>query len=240
MKKAFFFVFLAFAVVLAGCQPIAPTDTTEIDQLREQNQILTQLLLQGQEKIRDLQIEVNTLSTQVAQLTPKAALDGNLEGLATVILPLLQAKDYATLATFIHPQAGLRFSPQLFIYTNTDLVFTREQVANFVLDNAIHTWGTHAAKGDLLQLSVVDYWNEYVIPSMPDQQWQMLAEGQKSPSIAIDNFSDVYPQGSYVDFVKPGTEEFGNLDWQLLRLVFEQATDGAYYLVGIIHDNWVP
>ncbi len=240
MKKAFFFVFLAFAVVLAGCQPIAPTDTTEIDQLREQNQILTQLLLQGQEKIRDLQIEVNTLSTQVAQLTPKAALDGNLEGLATVILPLLQAKDYATLATFIHPQAGLRFSPQLFIYTNTDLVFTREQVANFVLDNAIHTWGTHAAKGDLLQLSVVDYWNEYVIPLMPDQQWQMLAEGQKSPSIAIDNFSDVYPQGSYVDFVKPGTEEFGNLDWQLLRLVFEQATDGAYYLVGIIHDNWVP
>ena len=240
MKKAFFFVFLAFAVVLAGCQPIAPTDTTEIDQLREQNQVLTQLLLEGQEKIRDLQIEVNTLSTQVAQLTPKATQDGNLEGLATVILPLLQAKDYATLATFIHPQAGLRFSPQLFIHTNTDLVFTREQVANFVLDNAIHTWGTHAAKGDLLQLSVVDYWNEYVIPSMPDQQWQMLAEGQKSPSIAIDNFSDVYPQGSYVDFVKPGTEEFGNLDWQFLRLVFEQATDGAYYLVGIIHDNWVP
>ncbi len=71
MKKVFFFVFLAFAVVLAGCQPIAPTDTTEIDQLREQNQILTQLLLEGQEKIRDLQIEVNNLSTQVAGLTPK-------------------------------------------------------------------------------------------------------------------------------------------------------------------------
>ncbi len=240
MKKVFFFVFLAFAVVLAGCQPIAPTDTTEIDQLREQNQILTQLLLEGQEKIRDLQIEVNNLSTQVAGLTPKAVQNGNVEGLATVILPLLQAKDYATLATFVHPQAGLRFSPQLFIHTDTDLIFTRDQVANFTMETNIYTWGTHAAKGDLLQLSVFDYWNEYVIPLMPDQQWQILPEGQKSPSIAIDNFSEVYPQGSYIDFLKPGTEEFGNLDWQLLRLVFEQATDGAYYLVGIIHDNWVP
>ncbi len=108
------------------------------------------------------------------------------------------------------------------------------------METNIYTWGTHAAKGDLLQLSVFDYWNEYVIPLMPDQQWQILPEGQKSPSIAIDNFSEVYPQGSYIDFLKPGTEEFGNLDWQLLRLVFEQATDGAYYLVGIIHDNWVP
>lgn len=240
MKKAFFFVFLAFAVVIAGCQPIAPTDTTEIDQLREQNQVLTQLLLEGQGKIRDLQIEVNTLSTQVAQLTPKAAQDGNFEGLGEVILPLLQAKDYATLATFVHPQAGLRFSPQLFIHTDTDLVFTREQVANFTLDNAIYTWGTHAAKGDLLEMSVYNYWNEYVIPLMPDQPWQMLAEGQKSPSIAIDNFFEVYSQGHYVDFLKPGTEEFGNLDWKLLRLAFERAADGAYYLVGIIHDNWVP
>jgi hypothetical protein len=120
------------------------------------------------------------------------------------------------------------------------LIFTREQVANFATDSNIYTWGTHAAKGDLLQMSVVEYWVEYVMPLMPDQQWQMLTEGQKSPSIAIDNFSEVYPQAEYVDFLKPGTEEFGNLDWQLLRMVFEQASDGAFYLVGIIHDNWVP
>jgi len=67
-----------------------------------------------------------------------------------------------------------------------------------------------------------------------------LAEGQGSPSIAIDNFIDVYQHTQYVDFLKPGTEEFGNLDWQLLRLAFERFSDGAYYLVGIIHDNWVP
>ena len=240
MRKIFFFVFLAFAIALTGCQPLPPTDTSELDQLRETNQALTQLLLEGQEKIRDLQIEVNTLSTQVAQMTPVPVQGFNFEGMAAVILPLLQTKDYSELATFVHPQFGIRFSPQLFIHTDTDLVFTRDQASNFAMDANIYTWGTHAARGDLLQLSVNEYWNEYVIPILPDQDWQMLDETQKSPSIAIDNFIDVYQHTQYVDFLKPGTEEFGNLDWQLLRLAFERSSDGAYYLVGIIHDNWVP
>lgn len=202
MKKAFFFVFLALAVVLAGCQPIAPTDATEIDQLREQNQSLSQQLLESQRQILDLQSQVDALSTQVAQLPPAPIQEGTFNGLATEILSLLEA--------------------------------------NFASDNNIYTWGTHAARGNLIQMSVVDYWNEYVIPLMPDQQWQMLVAGEKSPSGSIDNFLEVYPQGSYVDFVKPGTQEFGNLDWQLLRLAFQQAPDGANYLVSIIHDNWVP
>ena len=174
MKKTLLMVFIFFAMLIAACQPIDPTDTAEVEQLREQNQYLTQRLLEGQTLIRDLQIEVNTLSTQVAELIPKAVQDGNFEGLATVILPLLQAKEYATLATFVHPQAGLRFSPQLFIHTDTDLIFPRDQVANFTMDNNVYTWGTHAARGDLLQLSIMDYWNGYVIPILPDQDWLML------------------------------------------------------------------
>jgi len=217
-----------------------PADTTEVDTLREQNQYLTRQLLEGQTLIRDLQIQVNTLSTQVAQMTPMPVQGFNFEGMAAVILPLLQANDYTELASFVHPQNGLRFSPQLFIHTDTDLIFTREQVAGFASDSNIYTWGTHAAKGDLLQMSVNEYWSEYVIPLQPAQDWVMLAEGQGSPSIAIDNFIDVYQHTQYVDFLKPGTEEFGNLDWQLLRLAFERFSDGAYYLVGIIHDNWVP
>jgi len=171
MKKAFFFVFLALAFVLAGCQPIAPTDTAQIDQLREQNQSLSQQLLESQRQILDLQSQVEALSTQVAQLPPAPIQEGALHGLATEILSLLQSKDFAALAPYVHPQAGLRFSPLLFIHTDTDLVFTREQVANFASDNNIYTWGTLAARGDLLQMSVVDYWIEYVIPLMSDQQW---------------------------------------------------------------------
>ncbi|MDD2521739.1 MAG: hypothetical protein PHW11_02800 [Anaerolineaceae bacterium] len=239
MKKTFFFVLLALAIALAGCQPIAPTDTTEIDQLKEQNQALTLLLLEAQDQNRELQNQVYALSTQVAQKTPEP-IPEDFVGLASTILPLLRQKNYTTLATFVHPQAGLRFSPQLFIHTDTDLVFTRDQVADFGTDNSIYTWGTHAAKGDNIQMSVNDYWDVYVIPLVPNQEWVMLAENEYSPSIAIDNFNEVYSLGSYIDILKPGTEEFGNLDWQLLRLIFEQATDGAYYLVGIIHDNWVP
>ncbi|MEL7626258.1 MAG: hypothetical protein AAGU15_05310 [Anaerolineaceae bacterium] len=240
MKKTFFFLFLALAITLFGCQPLVPTDTAELDQLREQNQNLSQQLLEAQQQVNDLQAQVNALSTQVAQLQPTPVQEGSNQGLAATILPLLQAKDYTTLATFIHPQAGLRFSPQLFIHTETDLVFTREQVANFGSNRAIYTWGTHAAKGDAIEMSVGDYWDVYVIPLNPGQDWVIVGKGEELPSIAIDNFFEVYPQGDFVDFLKPGTAEVGNLDWQLLRLVFEQAADGAWYLSGIIHDNWVP
>jgi hypothetical protein len=240
MRKIYLIVVMVFVVLFTACQPIEPTDSAEVEQLREQNQYLTKQLLEGQTLIRDLQIQVNTLSTQVAQMTPVPIQGFNFEGMAAAILPLLQAKDFTELASFVHPQYGLRFSPQLFIHTDTDLIFTRDQVANFTMDNNIYTWGTHAAKGDLLQLSVNDYWSEYVIPLLPAQDWVMLTEGQSSPSIAIDNFVDIYQHAQYVDFLKPGTEEFGNLDWQLLRLAFERSSDGAYYLVGIIHDNWVP
>lgn len=240
MRKTLLIVFIFVAILITSCQPIEATDSAEVALLREQNQYLTKQLLEGQTLIRDLQIQVNTLSTQVAQMTPVPVQGFNFEGMADAVLPLLEAKDYTELASFVHPQNGLRFSPQLFIHTDTDLIFSSQQVAGFASDSNIYTWGTHAAKGDLLQLSVSEYWSEYVIPLLPAQDWVMLAEGQSSPSIAIDNFSEVYPHAQFVDFLKPGTEEFGNLDWQLLRLAFERSPDGAYYLVGIIHDNWVP
>lgn len=240
MKKIFPAVFMIFAITISACQPIETSDTAEVEQLKDQNQHLSQLLLEDQEQIQALQLQVNTLSTQVAQMTPIPVQGVSFEGMAAAILPLLQAKDYTELASFVHPKYGLRFSPQLFIHTDTDLVFTSEQIASFASDSNIYTWGTHAARGDFLQLSVKDYWSEYVIPLLPAQDWVMLAEGQNSPSIAIDNFEEVYSHAGYADFLKPGTEENGNMDWQLLRLAFERASDGGYYLVGVIHDSWVP
>ena len=142
MRKTLLIFFIIFSLLIKACQPIEPKESAEVEQLRKQNQYLTKQLLEGQTLIRDLQIEVNTLSTQVAQMTPVPVQGFNFEGMAAVILPLLQTKDYSELATFVHPQFGLRFSPQLFIHTDTDLIFTRDQVANFTMDNNIYTWGT--------------------------------------------------------------------------------------------------
>ena len=240
MKNKFFAVFLALTILLVSCEPMEPTDSIDVERLKEQNQLLSQQLLESQEEIQKLQNEVNVLSTQTAQLQPVPIPEGTLEELAAEILPVMQAKDFVALARFVHPEKGVRFSPQGYIKTDTDLVFTREQVANFALYSNNFTWGAHFAKDELLEMSVNDYWDKYVVPLLPDQEWVMLDEDEETPSEAIDNFYEVYPQGRYIDFLKPGTEEFSNLDWQSLRLAFEQAADGAYYLVGIIHDNWVP
>lgn len=240
MKNKFFAVFFVLVVALASCQPLEPTDSSEVERLKEQNQILYQQLLESQEQIRQLQNEVNILSTQAAQIQPTPIQQGNLEGLAAEILEILKAKDFVALASYVHPEKGVRFSPQGTIKTETDLVFNREDVANFALYNNNFTWGSHFAKDELLVMSVNDYWDQYVIPKGLDQEWIMLEEDEATPSQAIDNFDEVYPQGTYIDFLQPGTEKYDQLDWQSLRLAFEQTADGAYYLVAIIHDNWVP
>lgn len=41
-----------------------------------------------------------------------------------------------------------------------------------------------------------------------------------------------------VEYYLPGENpDYGGLDWQSLRLVF-QHKEGAWYLVGVIHDEW--
>ena len=133
MKNKFFAVFFVLVVALASCQPLEPTDSSEVERLKEQNQILSQQLLESQEQIRQLQNEVNILSTQAAQIQPTPIQQGNLEGLAAEILEILKAKDFVALASYVHPEKGVRFSPQGTIKTETDLVFNREEVANFAI-----------------------------------------------------------------------------------------------------------
>ena len=91
-----------------------------------------------------------------------------------------------------------------------------------------------------INLTVAEYWPEYVTSAAPVQEWGLLLDPSRKASNTIDNFADVYPDGHYVEYLQPGTEAYGYLDWQSLRLGFQQSGDGAYYLSAIIHDEWTP
>jgi hypothetical protein len=190
------------------------------------------------------QDQINTLSTQVANLeNANCALEPaepSFEGLAAQILPLLQNQDFAALAPFIHPELGVRISPYGYVNVAKDLVFTREEVAAFGSNQEVYLWGVQAGSGMDINLTVAEYWPEYVTSQTPAQEWGLLLDPTRKASNTIDNFAEVYPDGQYVEYLQPGTEVYGYLDWQSLRLGFQQSGDGAYYLMALIHDEWTP
>jgi hypothetical protein len=237
MNKNLFSLLIVFALTLTGCVAATPGDSTELEQLQQQNQLLSDQLLEAQEQI-------NTLSTQIADLEnasePLEPVEASFEGLAAEILPLLQRQDFTAVAPFIHPELGVRISPYGYINADKDLVFTRDQVAAFGSNQQVYLWGVQAGSGMDINLTVAEYWPEYVTSEIPAQEWGILQDPERKASNTIDNFAEVYPDGHYVEYFQPGTEEYGYLDWQSLRLGFQQSGDGAYYLMAIIHDEWTP
>lgn len=227
---------IVFILTLTGCVATTPSESSELEQLRQQNQLLSDQLLAAQE-------QNNALSTQIAVLQNASTLEPvvvSFEGLAAEILPLLQRQDYATLAPFIHPELGVRISPCGYVNVENDQVFTREQVAGFASNQELYHWGVQAGSGMAINLTVAEYWPKYVTSATPSQEWGLLLDPSRKASNTIDNFAEVYPDGHYVEYFQPGTEAYGYLDWQSLRLGFQQSGDGAYYLSAIIHDEWTP
>lgn len=237
MNKTLVSLLIVFTLTLSGCVVATPSESTELDQLMQQNQLLSDQLLEAQ-------AQNNILSTQIAELEkasfPPEPVEGVFEGLAAQILPILQNQDYAALAPFIHPELGVRISPYGFVNVDSDKVFTREQVAAFGNNQDIYHWGVQAGSGLDINLTVAEYWPEYVTEATPAQEWGLLLDPSRKASNTIDNFADVYPDGHFVEYLQPGTEAYGYLDWQSLRLGFQQSGDGAYYLSAIIHDEWTP
>ena len=237
MNKKLVSFLIVFILTLTGCVATTPSESRELEQLRQQNQTLSDQLLAAQE-------QNNTLSTQIASLEstscPLEPVKDTFEGLAAEILPLLQSQDFAALAAFIHPELGVRISPYGYVNVDKDLVFSREQVAAFGSNQEIYHWGVQAGSGMDINLTVAEYWPEYVTSQTPAQEWGLLLDPSRKASNTIDNFAEVYPDGHYVEYFQPGTEAYGYLDWQSLRLGFQQSGDGAYYLSAIIHDEWTP
>ncbi len=251
MKKKNLLMLLVLLIMVTGCQVVTPTPVDEVEQLKQQNQHLSDQLLETQRQVVELESQIETLNTQIAALQPEETpLPENpdyVAGLASQVLQVLMVKDFTALSTYVHPQFGVRFSPYGYVhletdlrYPDADLLFTREEVANFASDETVYTWGIQAGSGFDIDMTVSDYWEAYVTQQDPPQPWEVLTDPSRKATNSLDNFAEVYPDAVYVEFYQPGTEEYSFFDWKSLRLGFQRSSDGGLYLIAIIHDEWTP
>jgi hypothetical protein len=180
------------------------------------------------EETRQYRLENNQLVTpEQSQVLP----------LAESALQALKDRDMAALAALAHPENGVRFSPYSFVLPEHQS-FSAESLATLLGDPTTYTWGAFDGSGEPIQMTFKDYFERFVYSKDFASAGQVGLDQRLGRGNTLDNSHEFYPEAVVVEYFIPGENpEFGGMDWQSLRLVFQQV-DSSWYLAGVIHDEW--
>lgn len=213
-------VLAASLLVLSGCQE----SDGEINDLREK-------LKTGEEEILRLQEALQAYESSSDEFV-------NIVDFAIDLLADIQAGDMQAVSEAVHPEKGLRFTPYFYIDTTEDLVFTAAQVSELIEDEEVYHWGSYDGSGDAIDLTFADYYSNFVY-NQDFINADIIGNNQAIGSgNSLDNIAEAYPEAAFVEFHFTGFDEaFEGMDWESLRLVFEE-NQAQWYLVGIVHGQW--
>lgn len=160
-----------------------------------------------------------------------------LEQQALRIQQALANGDYASITNDIHPTRGVRFSMYAYVRPESDKVFSRAQYAQYLEQSNIRfTWGEKDGTGDLLITPLPTYLDTWV-DGKKFNDVNISVNKITNNGNSINNLKDIYQNSDVVEFYYKGTEEYADMDWRVLRLVFDEY-QGKRYLVAVINDQW--
>ena len=160
-----------------------------------------------------------------------------IEGKSQEALSAMKEQNMINLSLLIHPEKGVRFSPYGYVDTETNLTFTAAEINVIQVDSKTYNFGPYDGTGLPIEKGFMEYFEEFVYNkdyvNAPQTSYNIIIGTGNS----LINIDEVYPGSHFTEHYFPGTEEFAEMDWDSLRLVFEEF-EGDWYLVGIIHDTW--
>jgi hypothetical protein len=162
-----------------------------------------------------------------------------IEARAQEVLSALKEKNIAKLASVVHPQKGVQFSPYSYIHPSTDIQVQASNLAALWVSPSLTHWGTFDGSGDPIDLTFPNYWAKFVYNANFAAAPQISYNTILGKGNMINNVFSIYPTTTYitVEYHFPGFDpQYQGMDWTSLRLVF--AYSGAqWYLVAIVHDQ---
>lgn len=173
----------------------------------------------------------STLSVSSSAEEDKSALIGCALETANAI----QKQDFALLASYIHPEEGVTFTPNTTVDRSTNLTFTSEQIAQASAPGESYLWGTATDTASPISLTISDYFSSYVWDVDYLTAPSISVDSVRITGNALENTADAYPDCHYVEFYFSG--ENAQTDWRCLKLVYEWY-NGGWYLVGVVHSSW--
>jgi hypothetical protein len=159
---------------------------------------------------------------------------------ARQIMLALKRRDMKTLASFVHPRKGVRFSPYVYVDKKTHRVLSRQQLVKLYNSRQRLVWGEGDGSGDPIRLTFRQYLSSFVyrMDLLTDKAPVYNPERQQGGN-TVSNLLEAYPRSIIVGYSHPGitAPQGGGMDWQNLFLVFEKM-GGNWYLTGIVNDEW--
>jgi hypothetical protein len=180
------------------------------------------------------QVPTATSSSSTTTLPTDKSFNPNL---ATEVIHALKNQDGAALAMLVSPGRGVRFSSSAYV-SDSDQVFTRDELRDFFTNKNIYTWGVTDGEGADIRLTPMEYYKKYIYDAdyanAPQVSYnQVLGQGNTT-----NNAAEFYPDSMIVEYYFPGFDtQAAGMDWTSLRLVFQKEAN-TWYLSGIIKDNW--
>ncbi len=175
-------------------------------------------------------------SGQALEFNPKENFP--LLNTACAVLRAIQQRDYTALAGYVHPEQGLTFTPYSTVNLEMDLTFTAAQVADFKEDENRYLWGMVSGTGEMLQMTVEEFFNSYIFNVDYTQASRIGIDRVNITGNALENVTEVYPDCRFIDFTYPGADIANQgQDWSSLKLVFAPS-ESQWLLVGLIHSQW--
>ena len=166
--------------------------------------------------------------------------DSVLLRLTNDILKEIKNKNYSALANFIDPVSGIRFSPYGLIDTVSHMVFSKEKFVEEITrakQNKFH-WGAFDGSGEPINMTLNEYMQKFVYDVDFVRPEKQRANGFIGGGNSLNNLLAVYRGCDFTESHFSGFEKkYGGMDWRSLRLVFKE-TNGKFWLVGIVHDQW--
>ncbi|SMF77829.1 Copper amine oxidase N-terminal domain-containing protein [Paenibacillus uliginis N3/975] len=169
-------------------------------------------------------------------LTPEQAKQAVKE-LADQVIQSLKDQDIEQLAKLSHSK-GVTFSPYAYVDRTKDVTLSKEKLSEGFENKKTYQWGKFDGSGKPISMSFENYYKKFVYSQDFAKAPYVGYNESKSQGNTINNASKVYPGAVFVEYYFDGINpEYGGIDWQSLRLVF-QKEGSSWVLSGIIHDEW--
>ena len=164
-----------------------------------------------------------------------------IEARSKEVLQAIKDNDFNKLSTYVHPQKGVRFSRQSFLYDDDNVIFTADKIRNLASDNTEYHWGWGVRATPQQYFKYALYYHDYL--NVKDIYYNKVI--YHAWGAGWGNIPEVFPKSIGVEYFYPGSGPMREgpegptnegYDWRSLILVYQEYNNN-WYLVAIDNND---